>query len=440
VDVLIVLLLIAINGVFAMSEIALVSSRKVRLQQWADEGNRGAAIALKLSGEPTRFLSTIQIGITSTAILSGVFGEAAIASELAEWMRQFPAMVRYADPVSTAVMVVIITFMSLIFGELVPKRVAMHNPELIATVVARPMRYLSKAGAPLVKLLSLTTDTLLRLIGSGKSKEPSITEEEIRVLMEQGAEEGVFERAEQELVENIFRLDDRRLASIMTPRKEIVCLDIEDSAADNHREMRESGYSRFPVCKGNLDQVIGMVSAKDMLNCMLAGETIDLAHVVKPPLYVPATQSPMQLLEQFKKTRTHIALVIDEYGELEGLVTMNDVLEAIVGDLPESDLADEDEIVQREDGSWLVDGMLAIDRFKEHFDIDSLLPGEDTGNINTLGGFVMFQLGRVPAVTDHFKWHDLAFEVMDMDRTRVDKVLVRKLSPDEKPQSDDESR
>ncbi|MDN0074298.1 hemolysin family protein [Crenobacter sp. SG2303] len=429
-------MLIAINGVFAMSEIALVSSRKVRLQQWAEEGNRGAAIALKLSGEPTRFLSTIQIGMTSTAILSGVFGEATVAAELADWMRQFSSVARYASPVSTAVMVVIITFLTLIFGELVPKRIAMHNPEMIATVVARPMRYLSKIGAPLVKLLSLTTDTVLRLIGSGKSKEPSITEEEIRVLMEQGAEEGVFERAEQELVENIFRLDDRRLASIMTPRKEIVCFDLEDSAEENYRQMRESGYSRFPVCKGNLDQIVGMVSAKDMLNCLLAGETIDLAQAVKPPLYVPATQSPMQLLEQFKKTRTHIALVIDEYGELEGLVTMNDVLEAIVGDLPEADLSDEDEIVQREDGSWLIDGMLAIDRLKEHFDIDHELPGEDTGNVNTLGGFVMYQLGRVPAVTDHFEWQDLMFEVVDMDKTRVDKVLVRR-RPAEAPTEDE---
>ncbi|KZE28866.1 putative hemolysin [Crenobacter luteus] len=427
-DVLILLFLILLNGVFAMSELAIVSARKVRLQQWAEDGHRGAQTALSLSDQPTRFLSTIQIGITSIGILSGVFGEQAIASKLAAWLLQFPLFAPYAQPVSLAVMVVTITFFSLIFGELVPKRLAMHNPELIASVMARPMQWLSRLTAPLVKVLSVSTDTVLRLIGARRGKEPSITEEEIQVLMEQGADEGVFERAEQELVANIFRLDTRKIGSIMTPRKDIVPLDIEDALEVNLAKLQENAFSRFPVVKGGLDQILGLIHAKDLLNQVLNGQPVDLTALLKPALYVPTTISPMQLMEQFKITRNHIALVVDEYGELEGLVTMNDVLETIVGDLPTEALNDDDEAVEREDGSWLIDGMMSLDKFRDLFDIEDSLPGEDSGNIHTLGGFVMFQLGRIPAVADRFEWDDIAFEVMDMDKTRVDKVMVKRLA------------
>ncbi|GGY12468.1 hemolysin family protein [Paludibacterium paludis] len=425
-DILILLLLILLNGVFAMSELAIVSSRKVRLQQWADDGDKGAEAAIALSDEPTRFLSTIQIGITSISILSGVFGEAAIARHLEEWLATFPLVAAYSKPVSVALMVVLITTVSLIFGELVPKRLAMHNPELIASTLARPMLLLSRLSSPLVKVLSVLTDWLLRVIGAKQSSEPSITEEEIRVLMEQGADEGVFDQAEQEMVENIFRLDDRKVSSIMTPRKDIISLDIEDRQEDNVRLLRESPYSRFPVCKGGMEHIVGILEAKRMLDLALAGEKVDFASDIIPPLYVPATVSLMQLLEQFKISRTHIALVVDEYGELEGLVTMNDVLEAIVGDLPATGQDDDDEFVQREDGSWLIDGMVTLDEFKEFFDLDhdEPLPGEETGNIHTLGGVMMFQQGRVPVVTDRFEWNGFTFEVMDMDKTRVDKIMV----------------
>ncbi|WP_229804576.1 hemolysin family protein [Paludibacterium paludis] len=409
-----------------MSELAIVSSRKVRLQQWADDGDKGAEAAIALSDEPTRFLSTIQIGITSISILSGVFGEAAIARHLEEWLATFPLVAAYSKPVSVALMVVLITTVSLIFGELVPKRLAMHNPELIASTLARPMLLLSRLSSPLVKVLSVLTDWLLRVIGAKQSSEPSITEEEIRVLMEQGADEGVFDQAEQEMVENIFRLDDRKVSSIMTPRKDIISLDIEDRQEDNVRLLRESPYSRFPVCKGGMEHIVGILEAKRMLDLALAGEKVDFASDIIPPLYVPATVSLMQLLEQFKISRTHIALVVDEYGELEGLVTMNDVLEAIVGDLPATGQDDDDEFVQREDGSWLIDGMVTLDEFKEFFDLDhdEPLPGEETGNIHTLGGVMMFQQGRVPVVTDRFEWNGFTFEVMDMDKTRVDKIMV----------------
>jgi putative hemolysin len=429
-DVLILLFLITLNGVFAMAEIAIVSSRKVRLQQWADDGHHGAELALQLADNPTRFLSTVQIGITSISIMSGVYGEHAIAGHLEEWLRGIALFAPYASLLSTVLMVLSVTLLSLILGELVPKRLALHNPEKVAAFMARPMHWLSRMTAPLVRMLSGATDAAMRVVGARASTEPSITEEEIRVLMEQGADEGVFERAEQELVENIFRLDERKVASIMTPRKEIAVLDIEDVLEENLARLQDTAFSRFPVIKGNFEHVLGIINAKDILNQLLEGKAIDLPTLVKAPLYVPSTVSPMQLMEQFKKTRNHLALVVDEYGELEGLVTMNDVLETIVGDLPTESVPENDEAVEREDGSWLIDGMMALDKFKDLFDIEEELPGEDSGNIHTLGGFVMFQLGRVPMVTDHFEWDGFQFEVVDMDKTRVDKVMLKRTPPE----------
>lgn len=422
-DVLILVVLFLVNGIFAMTEIAIVSSRKVRLQQWADEGNRGAAAALRLADEPTRFLSTIQIGITLIGILSGAFGEAAIADRLQAYLLTVPLLAELARPIALGVTVIGITYFSLIIGELVPKRVGMQNPELLASILARPMLLLARATAPLVRLLSLSTEAVLRVLGVKKNTDPSITEEEIKVLMEQGAEEGIFERAEQELVENIFSLDEKKVVSIMTPRKDIVVLDVEDPIEDNLRIVRGSVFTRYPVVRGGFENVLGFVQAKDLLHRLLEDASVTLEGLVRPPLYVPEAISPMQLLEQFKRTRNHTALVVDEYGEIEGLVSINDVLEAIVGDLP-TDLSDTDqEIVQREDGSWLVDGMMALDDFKEHFDLDSI-EGEESGDFQTLGGFVMFMLGKVPAAADKVEWNGFSFEVVDMDRTRVDKVLV----------------
>jgi putative hemolysin len=425
VDILILLFLVLLNAIFSMSELALVSSRKVRLQQWAEEGNKGAQAAVALIDDPTRFLSTIQIGITFISISSGVYAEASIARHFETWLELFPAIEPFSRPLSDALVIFFVTFLSLILGELVPKRLAMHNPELIASVFSRPMRFLSRLAAPLVRVLSIITDSLLRLIGAKKSQEPSITEEEIRVLMEQGADEGVFDRAEQELVENIFRLDDRKVASIMTPRMDIISIDLDDPQNDNFTLLKSNPYSRFPVCKNGMEHIIGILESKRMLDRILSGQEIDLGSGIIPPLYIPASVSLMQLLEQFKMARTHIALVVDEYGELEGLVTMNDVLEAIVGDLPATDQED-DSIVQRDDNSWLVDGAVTLDEFREFFDIDheELLPGEDGGNIHTLGGIMMYQLGRVPVVTDRFDWYGFSFEVVDMDKTRVDKIMV----------------
>jgi putative hemolysin len=423
--------LILLNGAFAMTELAMVSSRKVRLQQWAEEGNKGAKTALELSEDPTRFLSTIQIGITLISITSGVYAEASIAQHVQAWLTPIPLVRAISKPLADTLVIVFVTVMSLILGELVPKRLAMHNPELVASSLARPLKYLSRLTAPIVRVLSMITNSILRVIGAKKSQEPSITEEEIRVLMEQGADEGIFDRAEQELVENIFRLDDRKVASIMTPRKDIISINIADTQSDNFSLLQKSPYSRFPVCKGDMEHIIGILESKKMLDRVLSGQKVDLSADLLPPLYIPASVSLMQLLEQFKIARTHIALVVDEYGELEGLVTMNDVLEAIVGDLPATGQED-DSIVQRDENSWLMDGTVTLDEFKEFFDIDheEMMPGEETGNIHTLGGIMMFQLGRVPVVADRIEWQVFNFEVMDMDKTRVDKIMVARRPSD----------
>lgn len=430
-DILILLVLFFLNGIFAMAEIAIVSSRKVRLQQWAEEGHRGAIAALKLAEEPTRFLSTIQIGITLIGILSGAFGESAISDRLMPHLLAIPLLAEFARPISMSITVLLITYFSLIIGELVPKRIGMQNPEILASLLAPPMLLLARATRPLVRFLSLSTETVLRVLGIKKPKEPSITEEEIKVLMEQGAEEGIFERAEQELVENIFSLDEKKVVSIMTQRKDIVALDIDDPLEDNLRIIKQSVFTRYPLCKGGFENVLGMIQAKDLLHRLLDEKSVSLTELVRPPLYVPEAISPMQLLEQFKRTRNHTALVVDEYGEIEGLVSINDVMEAIVGDMPTDGGPDgDDEIVQREDGSWLVDGMMSLDDFKEHFDLDSI-EGEDSGNFQTIAGFVMFMLGRVPVTADKVLWNGFSFEVVDMDRTRVDKLLVIPPPPEE---------
>jgi len=431
-DIFIILVLFFLNGIFAMAEIAIVSSRKVRLQQWAEEGHRGAIAALKLADEPTRFLSTIQIGITLIGILSGAFGEAAIADRLLPYFAAIPLLAEFARPLSLGITVLLITYFSLIIGELVPKRIGMQNPEVLATVLAPPMLLLARATRPLVRFLSLSTETVLRVLGVKKPKEPSITEEEIKVLMEQGAEEGIFERAEQELVENIFSLDEKKVVSIMTQRKDIVALDIDDPLEDNLRIIKESVFTRYPVCKGGFENVLGMIQAKDLLHRLLDDKSVTLEGLVRPPLYVPEAISPMQLLEQFKRTRNHTALVVDEYGEIEGLVSINDVMEAIVGDLPTEASDSDEEIVQRDDGSWLVDGMMSLDDFKEHFDLD-MIEGEETGDFQTVAGFVIFMLGRVPVTADRVEWGGFTFEVVDMDRTRVDKLLVTAPPPDATP-------
>ncbi len=419
-ELVFILLLIVANGVFAMSEIAVVSARKARLQQWANEGNAKARVALELANAPGRFLSTVQIGITLVGILAGAFGGATIAEELATRLKSIPPLELYGEALALGIVVVGITYLSLVIGELVPKRFALNRPEQIAAAMAVPMRALSVIASPAVHLLSASTDAVLRVLGSQPSTEPPITEEEIQVLIDQGAQAGVFEAAEQDMVEGVIRLSNRRIGALMTPRMQIVSLDLDETPDEIRRKISSSTHSRFVVIQGSLDNVLGVVHVKDLLARTLAGQPLDLKGAWQQPLFVPSTMSALRLLELFKTSGTDVALVIDEHGGLQGVVTTHDVLEAIVGDISR---ASAPRAFQRADGSWLVDGLLAVDEFREIFHIGKL-PGEERGAYHTLGGFVMAQLGRIPALGDRFEWNRLRFEVMDMDGLRVDKVLV----------------
>jgi putative hemolysin len=422
-ELLILLLLLIANAVFAMSEIAIVSARKARLQQWANEGDTKARVALELANAPNQFLATIQVGITLVGILAGAFGSATLAKELAVALNGLPLLAPYSQAISFGVVVISITYLSLIVGELAPKRLALNSPERIASAIASPMRGLSRLAHPAVRLLSISTDAVLRLIGIQPSAEPPVTEEEIRVLIEQGTQAGMFEEAEQEMVERVFRLGDRRVSAVMTPRTEIVWLDRNASSEEIRRTIAESVHSRFVIAQGGLDNILGVVHAKDLLARSLGIQAIDLMASLQQPLFVPESMRALALLELFKQSGTHIALAMDEYGGIQGLVTPSDILEAIVGDLPLPGERAEPQVVQREDGSWLLDGMLSVDEFKELLHL-SHLPGEDQGLYQTVAGFVIMQLGRIPQAADAFEWEGLRFEVMDMDGNRIDKVLV----------------
>lgn len=427
------LLLVVLNGVFAMAEIAVVSSRKARLQKLADDGTHGAKAALRLHDEPSSFLSTVQVGITSIGILSGVVGEDALATPIAEWLNTFSVFEHYARPLAVGMVVVFITYLSVVIGELVPKRLALLAPETIASIIAPPMTALARATRPLVWLFSFSGDLILRPFNARRSGEPPVTDEEIKVLMEQGAEAGVFHESEQEIVSNVLRLDEQRIGTIMTPRKDVMFVDL-DEPEEVRRTIADSEYGRLVVCRGGLENVLGVLHVADLLKPALKGEALDVEVAIRPALFVPDTVTTSQLLENFRKTRGQFALVVDEYGDMEGVVSLTDVLTSIVGELPADNEEIDSDVVQREDGSWLLDASMTVERFCDMFDVDEL-PGSDTGGFHTIGGFVMHQLGRVPRVADHFECLGMRFEVMDMDRHRVDKVLLTVLAT---PSSKDE--
>jgi putative hemolysin len=418
-EILLLILLIIANGIFSMSEMAIISSRKARLQNMANQGNKKARVALDLAESPNRFLSTVQVGITLIGILAGAFGGATISEKL----NQVPLLAPYSQGLSFGIVVMTITYLSLIVGELVPKRLALNNPEAIAASVAMPMRAIAAFASPVVHLLSASTDLVLRILGIGPSTEPQVTEEEIKVLIEQGTEAGMFEEAEQDMVERVFRLGDRPVSALMTPRPDIVWLDLEDTSEENRKKMMDSANSRFPVCQGGLDNVLGIMPVTDLLARSLSGEALDLTVSLRQPVFVPESTRGLKVLELFKQTGIHMALVVDEYGVIQGLVTLNDILVEIVGDVPSADELDNPQAVQREDGSWLLDGMLGVDEFFKIFDVQNF-QGEHRGSYQTLGGFVITHLGRIPNAADHFEWEGMRFEVMDMDGNRVDKVLV----------------
>ena len=418
----IILLLIIVNGFFAMAEIALVAARNARLRPLAEAGNLGAQAALELKADPSRLLSTVQIGVTVIAVLSGTFGEATLGDTLQGQIESFEGFAaRYAHIISMAVVVIGISYFSLILGELVPKRFALVHPERIAAALGRIMRAIARAGAPIEWFLSASTNLVLRLMPLRSQGAAPVTDEEISFMLREGVATGHIPEAETAIVEMALRLGDRRASAVMTPRTQIESLDLDNPEEENRRKIRDSAYSRFPVVQGGSQQVIGIVQAKDLLIAALAGQPFDLRLATRPPLYLPNTVTALRVLEAFKTSGEPMALLVDEYGDLEGLVTQSDILEALVGDIPGSADADQ-RVVRREDGTCLIDGMVGLDELRQVLAV-SHLPGEDA-DFHTLGGYVMARLNRVPMVADRITAAGYRFEVVKMDGRRVDRVLV----------------
>ncbi len=423
-ELLVIALLLSVNGIFALAEIALVSSRKSRLKTLANHGNANARLALAQAENPTRFLSTVQVGVTLSGIAAGAYSGAALAAHLnAALVARWPDFADYTRALSLGAVIVGITFCTLVLGELVPKRLALANPERWALALARPMAAVAAATAPFVWLLTVCTDGLARLLGARAEPKVTVTDEEVASLIEQGLHAGVFHKDEKAMVEGVMALDRCPVTTLMTPRPKIVWLNVDDPDEANWRKIVASGHSHFPVYQQHRDNVLGMVHIKALWAHAAFGLPTNLRNLVTPPLLVPEKTTAIQVLEQFKKTGKHIALVVDEFGGIQGMVSLIDVLEAVVGDLPDQLHRAQPEARRRDDGSWLVDATLSLPETKELIAVREL-PGEKTADFQTLGGFVITQLGRIPAAGDHFDWNGWRFEVMDMDRQRVDKVLI----------------
>jgi putative hemolysin len=423
-QIAIIFLLILLNGFFAMAEMAVVSSRKARLQHAADTGRRGARLALELKRDPSRFLSTVQIGVTVIGVLASAFGGATLADTLAQTLAIVPGFVgRYATTISFVTVVIVIAYVTLVLGELVPKRVALGRPEFIAARLSRLLQVMSVAARPIERLLSASSNLVLHLV-PGRSAEPApVTEEEITLMLREATAAGHFQAQETAIVQMVFRLGDRRVSTVMTPRTQVELLDVTDSDEENRRKIRDSDYSRFPVVQGGPQQVLGIVQVKDLLTAVLAGRPFDIRGAVKPPIYLPNTVTALRALEIFKRSGQPMALVVDEYGDFEGVVTLHDILQSLVGDIADPADAGSQAVVRRDDGSWLVDGMLTLDEVMDLIGIRDL-PGADSGDFQTLGGFMMARVNRVPQVGDHVLVKGYRFEVVDMDGRRVDRVLV----------------
>ncbi len=426
-EVVFIAVLILINGLFSMTEIAVVSARQVRLAGAAKDGNAGAAAAIALQEKPERFLSTVQIGITLVGVLSGAFGGALLSDEFAAIVAHIPMLEPYSASIAFGIVIVIITYFSLVIGELVPKNLALNRPEIIASLFSRPMNIISGITAPVVWLLSGSTAVVLKVLRIREATDSAITEEEIKAHIAHGAEVGVLEETEQELIESVIKLDDQRITAIMTSRLKVVWLDLNDSIEINRQKLIESPYSRLPVCRDSLDDLVGIVKSRDLLSHILSGGELDLEAVLKQPVFVPETNSGLELLEAFRESHTLMAVVIDEFGAVAGVVTMNDVLEEIVGDLPADGILNKN-IVVREDGSMLIDGETSVADFRELLELGELPAGEHE-SYQTLAGFIIARLEKLPSEGEKFEWEGYVFEVVDMDGRRVDKVLVRREDP-----------
>ncbi|AQZ97826.1 hypothetical protein B5M06_05650 [Comamonas kerstersii] len=426
-EIPILIALIMLNGVFAMSEIALVTARKARLQKLIDEGDTAAAAALQLGEDPTRFLSTIQIGITSIGVLSGIFGEAALAGPFSDWLETFGLSMAAADTLAMIIVVVVVTYLSIVVGELVPKRLGQANPEMIARLVARPINFLAKVTKPFVLLLTVSTQGLLKLLGVKESKEATVTEDEIHAVLAEGTSSGAIEQSEHTMVCNVFRLDDRQISSLMVPRSDVVCLDVSASYEEQLATIEEYDHQRFPVVDGSLEDMIGVITARQWMMLALNGQR-DLRHAgdaLEKPLYIPETITGMELLENFKNTGARMAFVIDEYGAVQGLVTLHDLMEAITGEFVSEDPSDA-WAIQREDGSWLLDGHIPIVELKDRLGLKHV-PEEEKGRYQTLSGMMMLLTGKLPSVTDKVVWDSWQFEVVDMDGKIIDKIQATRL-------------
>ena len=428
-DVALLFFLIVLNALFAMSEMALTASRKARLQVMIEAGESGAQAAMDLHDNPTKFLSVVQIGITSIGVLNGIVGDAAFSGPFAHWLQtRFDITERIADISATAMVVVAITFLTIIFGELVPKRIGQTHPESVARLVSRPMEWLSLIGRPFVKLLTVCTNTTLKLLGIKDGPGRSVTEEEIAASLEEGLDAGVIEAQEHAMVRNVFRLDDRNVGSMMIPRAEIVWLEVAASTEEVLGLIGNEEHSRYPVCRGGLDDVLGVISAQTLLQQVMKGQAMALVDGLQPSVFVPETLSGMELLEHFRASSAQLVFVVDEYGEVQGMITVRDVLEAITGEFT-TPTADDAWAVQRHDGSWLFDGLIPVPELKDRLGLKEL-PEEDRGRYNTLAGMIMLLLGRLPETADSVEWEGWRFEVVDLDGKRVDKVLASVLAPE----------
>ncbi len=421
-EIFLIFILLVINGLFSMSEIAVLSARKIRLQKRADEGNLGAKAAIQLSESPNRFLSTVQIGITLVGILSGAFGGAALAVHIAPIFERIGFLAIYSEQLSFALVVLIITYFSLVIGELLPKRLALNAPEKFASIMSRPMILVSKLTAPFVWLLSISTNTILKILRQSDATEETVTEEEIKAIILQGMTSGVLEETEQELMESVFRLDDQFITALMTPRTKIGWIDLQDSKPKIFKKIKDYPFSRILIGDKDLDNIRGFVKSKDLLNSFIEGKDLDIEAVIKNPLFIPETATALNVLEKFRDAETHLAIIIDEFGSTLGLVTTNDILEAIIGDLPFGGIRSES-IVKREDGSWLLDARLSNGEFCGVLGI-KVLPSDEKGMYETLAGFVLKRLEKLPSKGEKFEWENHIFEVVDMDGKRVDQVLV----------------
>jgi len=417
-EILLILGLILLNGLFSMAEIALVSARKARLEAQANKGDKRAKEALELANHPDTFLSTVQIGITLIGILTGILSGEKLKSDFVAFLNRFDSIADYSNGIATAIIVIIITYFSMVLGELVPKRLGLARPEAIAKFMARPMHILSRITHPFIWLLSNSTYVIVKLFNI-KTKDNQVTEEEIKAIISEGTEQGTIEEAEQEIIERVFHLGDRTITSLMTHRSDLIWFELNDNEAAIKEKILQEPHSVYPICDGQIDNIQGVVSIKDLF---VTDDLTLFKDIMQPPLYVPENNTAYQVLEKYKQSKIHSCFIIDEYGSLLGMITLNDILEAIIGDIPEQHI-DDYEIVEREDGSYLVDAQIPFYDFLSRFDKTEWM-NEGEQEFDTLAGFILHQLKRIPKTGDKLEWEGFSLEIIDMDAQRIDKVLV----------------